>query len=112
MIFNTVIPYIFSISLCESFAQICIKYYYISNNLLYFFLAILFYTCVTYLLFKTYAIKEMSLVNVLWSGMSVIIMLAIGIILFNERIHLHDWIGIFLIVLGMTFVNVNNKYKE
>ena len=31
MIFNTVIPYIFSISLCESFAQICVKYYYISR---------------------------------------------------------------------------------
>jgi multidrug transporter EmrE-like cation transporter len=102
-----IISLIFGISCCEALAQTCIRYYKIHKTFLLLVTAILFYALVVFLLHKSYKYKGVGLVNVLWSGMSIIIMLSVGIIVFKEDIHLHDMIGILLIVIGMFLILVN-----
>lgn len=110
MVNGNLMMYIFGISICEALAQTCVKYYNMSHKLYVFLFALLMYCCVTYLLYLSYDYKGVGIVNVLWSGMTILVMLAVGIFVFNEEIHLHDWIGIFMIVMGMIIINVNNKH--
>ncbi len=102
------LPYIFGISICEALAQYYIKCYHIYNHLYAIIIAIILYGFVCFLLYKTYDFKGMGLVNVLWSGMSVLLILTLGIVFFNEKVHLHDWIGIFLVVSGMILITYRN----
>ena len=109
---NMLTFFVLGISICETLAQTCIKYYHVTERLPFILLAFVLYGCVAYLLSLAYDYKGVGLVNVLWSGMTVLMMLAIGIFGFHEQIHIHDWIGIFLIVLGMIVININNVHTS
>ncbi len=52
----------------------------------------------------SYKYKGMGIVNVLWSGISVLTVISTGIIFFNEKITKLDWIGIIFIILGIFFI--------
>ena len=95
------------ISISECLGQSCLKKFHIDplpkNNYLYY-LAVLFYSIVCLLLLISYKYKSMGLVNVLWSGISVLVVLSTGILFFHEKITFLDKIGVFLILLGITFV--------
>lgn len=63
--------------------------------------AVLCYAGVTALLYRAYEYKGVGLVNVLWSGVSVIMMLAIGYLVFKERLIMREWIGVAFIAIGL-----------
>jgi multidrug transporter EmrE-like cation transporter len=46
----------------------------------------------------------MGLVNILWSGMSILVICSVGITFFGEKITIMDKIGMALIVAGMVCV--------
>jgi small multidrug resistance pump len=102
------------ISLFELCGQTCLKYFGMnnSNNTHYFFIGILFYIIVCYLLVQSYKYKGMGIVNVLWSGLSILIILSIGIIFFNEKITTYDKIGIFFIILGIFFITYEGAHPS
>lgn len=99
-----IISLIFGISCSEAIAQTCIGYYKLYKTIYLLLLALFFYAIVVFLLYKSYKYKGIGLVNVLWSGMSIIIMLTTGVIIFKEELHVHDIIGIILIVIGMYLI--------
>jgi multidrug transporter EmrE-like cation transporter len=43
----------------------------------------------------------MGLINVMWSGLSVLVIVSTGVLFFNEKITNLDRIGIFLVLLGI-----------
>ncbi len=93
------------ISLFELFGQSCLKYLNINNDKYHYYLyAILFYGMVCFLLLQSYKYKGMGIVNVLWSGVSILVILSASIIFFNEKITKMDAIGIVLIIAGMIFI--------
>jgi multidrug transporter EmrE-like cation transporter len=93
------------ISLAECAGQGCLKTYYAQPNKIHLYaLGILFYAVVCSLLVLSYRYKDMGLINVLWSGVSILIIVSVGIIFFGEPITQLDIAGIFLILLGMTFI--------
>jgi multidrug transporter EmrE-like cation transporter len=49
----------------------------------------------------SYQYKGMGIVNVLWSGLSVLIIVSTGVIFFEETITWLDKIGIALILMGI-----------
>ena len=100
------------ISISECIGQSCLKKFHINplpkNNYLYY-LAVLFYSIVCLLLLLSYKYKSMGLVNVLWSGISVLVILSSGILFFNEKITILDKIGVILILLGISCVVWENQ---
>lgn len=100
------------ISISECLGQSCLKKFHINpvseNNYLYY-LAVIFYSVVCLLLLLSYKYKSMGLVNVLWSGISVLIILSTGILFFNEKITYLDKLGVILIILGITCIVWENK---
>ncbi len=92
------------ISISECLGQSCLKKFHTNplpeNNYLYY-LAVLFYSIVCLLLLMSYKYKSMGLVNVLWSGISVLVILSTGILFFHEKITFLDKLGVIFILLGI-----------
>jgi len=93
------------ISLFELFGQSALKYLHLHNGYKHYYLyALMFYALVCLLLLQSYKYKGMGIVNVLWSGLSILVILSVSIIIFGEKITKMDIIGIILIILGMCFI--------
>ncbi len=92
------------IAVCECLSQSCLKKYKTDNKIIFYITAVILYSMICYLLVMSYKYKGMGIVNVLWSGISVLGVLSAGIIFFNEKITKMDWIGIVFIILGIFFV--------
>lgn len=81
-----------------------------SSETRYFIIGVLFYSIVCFLLVQSYKYKGMGIVNVLWSGLSILVILSVGIIFFNEKVTTYDKIGIFFILLGMFLITYEGTH--
>ena len=97
---------IFSIVFFESIAQYHIKQSKIKNNNLYILVAIFSYSIVCLLLDKCYDFNGVGITNFVWSIASIISMLMVGVILFNESITKYDALGIVLSLIGLYLIFV------
>jgi multidrug transporter EmrE-like cation transporter len=52
----------------------------------------------------TYRYKNMGIVNVLWSGISILVVVSAGMIFFDEKITPLDQIGIVLVIIGIACI--------
>lgn len=94
-----IVFYVLLIVLSETLAMSCFKK---SLDDTRFFLAgVLFYTLVGFLLCKSYHFKGLAFVNALWSGLSVLATTIVGIMLFKEKLHIHDFFAIAMITGGV-----------
>ena len=96
--------YVLLIVMLETLAMGCFKRS-IDNNA-FFALGVLFYAAVVYLLRLTMNATGMAMTNALWSGMSVFATTVVGILLFKEVLHFHDYIAIAMIVAGVMILKV------
>ncbi len=108
-----VLAIVLLISLFELCGQTCLKYFGMndSKEIHYFIMAILFYSVVCYLLVQSYKYKGIGLINVLWSGLSILVILSIGITFFNEKITTLDKLGIFFIIIGIILISYEGQHN-
>ncbi len=93
------------ISLSECIGQSCLKKLFSEPTRRHLFIvAVVFYSLVCYLLVMSYKYKGMGIVNVLWSGMSILLIVSIGVIFYNEKLTPLDIAGILLIFAGIACV--------
>ncbi len=93
------------ISVCELFGQSCLKYFYSNDNKpQYYIYAILFYSVICFLLLQSYKYKGMGMVNVIWSGLSILIVLSSGVVFFEEKITTMDKIGVLFVIFGIFLI--------
>jgi multidrug transporter EmrE-like cation transporter len=90
----------------ENFAQYNIKKNKIEKNMFYIFLAIASYAMVCLLLGKCYdfAGAGVGMTNFIWSILSIVSLIILGIIAFHETITKYDIIGILLCICGLYFI--------
>ena len=90
------------ISLSECLGQTCLKKYSLTptSHWLYW-LGVSFYALVCLLLVFSYKYRGMGLINVLWSGLSVLTIVSVGLIFFDETVTRLDWLGIALVITGI-----------
>lgn len=96
--------YVLLIVMLETMAMGCFKRSV--DNTAFFAVGVLFYAAVGYLLRLTMNESGMAMTNALWSGMSVAATTIVGILLFKEVLHLHDYFAIALIVSGVMILKV------
>jgi len=96
--------YVLLIVLLETLAMSCFKRSI--DNSAFFAVGVLFYAVVGYLLRFTMNNTGMAMTNALWSGLSVMATTTVGILLFKETMHFHDFIAIALIVSGVMILKV------
>ena len=97
---------ILAIAFFELIAQSSVKYFHETKKTqnIYYFIAILSYCVVAYLLTLSYEHKGMGITNLLWSGITIVIILIAGIILYDEKLTNNDIIGLCLILSGTGFI--------
>lgn len=98
--------YVLLIVMLETMAMSCFKRS-IDNNA-FFALGVLFYAAVGYMLRMTMNSTGMAVTNVVWSGLSVVATTTVGILLFKEVLHYHDFVAIALIVSGVMILKVTD----
>jgi small multidrug resistance pump/multidrug resistance protein EbrA len=98
--------YVLLIVLLETLAMSCFKRSI--DNSAFFAVGVLFYAAVGYLLRLTMNNTGMAMTNALWSGLSVMATTTVGILLFKESMHFHDFIAIALIVSGVMILKVTD----
>ena len=91
--------YVLLIVMLETMAMSCFKKSIDSNA--FFAVGVLFYAAVGYLLRLTMNATGMAMTNALWSGLSVMATTVVGILLFKEALHFHDYAAIALIASGV-----------
>lgn len=74
----------------------------------FFALGVLLYAAVGYLLCQTFHTTGMAMTNAIWSALSVAATTFVGIMLFKEAIHMHDYFAIALIVSGVMILKVTD----
>ena len=96
--------YVLLIVMLETLAMSCFKKSI--DTTAFFALGVLFYAMVGYLLRMTMNASGMAMTNALWSGFSVMATTFVGILLFKETLHFHDYFAIALIVTGVMILKV------
>jgi multidrug transporter EmrE-like cation transporter len=108
-----IIKLIFFVVLSESIAQYNIKESLIKKSNLRFVFAMVAYCFVCLFLRQIYNNKgSIGIINVLWSVLSIISILFIGIVFFHEEINNWDILGIFLSLLGLYFIYVKGHSSK
>jgi len=90
----------------ESMGQYCIRVCKTEQKWHFFLLGLLMYTLVCLGLYISYGFRSMGIVNLLWSCLSIITIILIGIIFFHDEIDMNDIIGIIFVFIGFMFVFV------
>ena len=88
----------------ETMAMSCFKRSI--DNQAFFAVGVLFYAAVGYLLRITMNASGMAMTNALWSGLSVLATTVVGTLLFKEVLHVHDYVAITLIAVGVMILKV------
>lgn len=102
---NILFMIIFLICIAESSAIACIKEFHNGGGSQFFVAAVLLYGVVCYLLHRTFYYKDsMGITNVIWSGISVLMVAIVGIFLFHEKVHFHDVVAAGFITAGLLIV--------
>ena len=98
--------YVLLIVMLETLAMSCFKKSVDSNA--FFAVGVLFYAAVGYLLRLTMNASGMAMTNALWSGASIVATTLVGILLFKETLHLHDYGAIALIASGVMLLKATD----
>jgi multidrug transporter EmrE-like cation transporter len=98
--------YVLLIVMLETMAMTCFRKSVDSNA--YFAAGVLFYAGVGYLLKQTFNSTGMAMTNAVWSGASVVATTTVGILLFKEVLHYHDFFAIAMIVGGVMILKVTD----
>lgn len=101
-----VVWYVLLIVMLETMALSCFKRSL--DNSKFFLVGVLFYALVGLLLCKTFKYKGLGQVNALWSAMSVVATTVVGVMLFKETLHLHDYIAIAMIGSGVMIMKLTD----
>ncbi len=109
---NNLIVIIIIICLFECLAQGCLKKFFTQNNNYLFVISIVCYIIICFLLVKTYRFKSMGIINCIWSGISILFILIVGILIFDEKINIRDIFGIILVVIGIFLIEYDGPHGK
>jgi small multidrug resistance pump len=105
MLNNFFLP-IVMVAVLEAFAQSSVQLAHQTKAYYHILVAVVAYALVCVFLIEAYKYKGAGLVNVLWSGITMVLMIAIGHFVFNEHISTLEWLGISFIIVGIMIVNI------
>jgi multidrug transporter EmrE-like cation transporter len=81
----------------------CFKHSLIDKR--FFALGVLFYGCVGFMLCQTFLLTGLAMTNAIWSALSVISTTTVGVMLYKEMLHMHDYFAIAMIASGVLILN-------
>jgi multidrug transporter EmrE-like cation transporter len=96
--------YVLLIVVLETTAMSCFKRSLDSTP--FFAVGVLLYACIGYLMCLTFKSTGLAMTNAIWSALSVLSTTLVGVILFKEVLHVHDFVAIAMIAGGVMILKV------
>jgi len=98
---------VFVLVFLESVGQFLARKYKDNKDKLWMFVLPVFcYIGIVYVLVKTYDLENIGFINALWSGITLLVVAAIGIFYFNETFSTQDYVAIGLIFTGTMLLGI------
>lgn len=96
--------YIGAILVSEAAAFASLKQYTLTKNPLLFAAGVLLYGAVCFFLTKTFAYKDIGIINVLWSVFSIVAIISVGALVFHESLSWKEAAGVGLALAGVALL--------
>ena len=94
--------FVLAISVSECIAHTCLKKFRLDEKKTHlYFTAVVCYGIVCIMLVASYKFNALGVVNILWSGLSVLLIASIGAIYFGDRLTAIHIVGMLLILAGI-----------
>lgn len=101
--------FVLAISVSECVAHTCLKKFHLDERKTHlYFAAVVCYSIVCLMLVVSYKYNGLGVVNILWSGLSVLLIASTGVVLFQETLTALDKAGMFFILIGMGCILYEN----
>lgn len=103
---------ILSIAFLELIAHLSVKYFHFTEKkqYIYYIISIICYSVIAYLLTMSYEHKGIGVTNLIWSGISITVILTAGMVIYDEKPTIYDIIGLSLIISGTTFIMYEDNF--
>jgi multidrug transporter EmrE-like cation transporter len=97
-----IVLFVLAISVSECIAHTCLKKFNLDNRKKHFFLiGIVFYSIVCMMLILSYKYNGLGVINILWSGLSVLFIAATGALFFGDTLQVIHILGMGFILVGI-----------
>ena len=94
--------FVLAISVSECIAHTCLKKFHLDERKTHlYFTAVVCYSIVCLMLVVSYKYNGLGVVNILWSGLSVLLIASMGAIHFGDRLTAIHILGMVLILAGI-----------
>ena len=104
-----IVLFVLAISVSECVAHCCLKKYNMDERKKHlYFTSIAFYSIVCAMLVLSYKYNGLGIINIMWSGLSVLLIALTGSVFFGVSLKALHKFGILLILLGITCVLYEN----
>ena len=103
--FYILITIVLVIAILEICGQTCIREFRKNGSFQYIVFGALLYMVVVVLLFHSYKYHGMGMVNLLWSCLSIILAIAVGYFIFEEKVNKNTGIAVVLAICAVYFAN-------
>lgn len=75
----------------------------------YYLVGVLGYAIVCYLLHRIFYYAPLWLTNCVWNGLSVVLVIMVGMTIFREPFHVHDLIASILVIIAILLFEYSNR---
>jgi small multidrug resistance pump len=106
--FLYVILFVLLIVIVENMAQFCLKEYQKCNALYWYILGVVFYAAIAFLLVISFRYEKMAIVNIMWGGLSALILTLVAYYFYGEELTRFQILGIVIILIGTAMLHLES----
>jgi len=103
---NSFAFYIIVLLVFDTVGVISAKFWSINKNPLFLFLTMVFFALAGFSFAYSMKFKGLAIANIFWTSLAVIITTVVSYFLFKEEITIIQFIGIAVIIVGLTLVSL------
>lgn len=101
------IAFVIGIVLIECGAQYCLKKYEKCKLFYWFIFGVLIYGIIAYILVLSFKYEKLAIVNVMWGGLSALILTLMAYYFYGEKLSWKQILGIIVIIAGTLILNTS-----
>lgn len=104
--FIYLLAFVIAIVFVECAAQYCLKKYASSKVAYWYLLGVLIYAIIAYLIVLSFGYEKMAIVNIMWGGLSALILSLMAYFFYNEELTMKQIVGIVIVLVGTWLLHV------
>ena len=105
--FLYLVLFVLVIVIVENMAQFCLKKYQSCNALYWYILGVVFYAAIAFLLVMSFRYEKMAIVNIMWGGLSALILTLVAYFFYGEELTYIQILGIVIILIGTAMLHLD-----